>query len=78
MNNLKQRKYIGLLGILLLIVGVIGLVSYGRVDKYKGLVKVKNANINTKVLSSVGNTALTYSRGYDEVDYTLNYTCTVF
>lgn len=36
MGKLKRRKYLGILGILLLVVGIIFLFSYGKIDKYRG------------------------------------------
>ena len=38
----KKKKYITGILIIVLLVGIVGLFSYGRVDKYKGLVKVSN------------------------------------
>jgi ornithine carbamoyltransferase len=36
MSKIKNKKYYALLGIVLLVVGIIGLFIFGRVDKYKG------------------------------------------
>ena len=74
MFKLKEKKYKALLLITILVLGIIGLFTYGKVDKYKGLVKVNDININQKVLSSVGNVSSTNSKGTDEVDYNLTYT----
>ena len=73
-SKLKRKKYYALLGIVLLIVGLIGLFTFGRVDKYKGQINVLKVKSSSKVLSSVGNTIAPNSHGTDEVDYTLNYT----
>ena len=72
MSKLKKRKYILGILIIVLLIGIIGLFSFGKVDKYKGLVKVKN--VESKLLSSVGNTVLTTSKGTELVDYNLKYT----
>ena len=77
MSKLKNKKYYALLGIVLLIVGIIGLFVFGRVDKYKGLIKVKNVVSNTTVLSaSISNTVdqPNTSRGSDEIRYEIKYT----
>ena len=74
MGELKRRKYLGILGILLLVVGIIFLFSYGKIDKYRGLVKVKNVEVNKKILSSVANTEAMTSNGTDEIDYEVKYT----
>ena len=72
MSKLKNRKYIAGIMIVVLLVGIIGLVSYGKVDKYKGIIKKKNTS--SKLLSSVGNTSFTTSKGTEEVEYELRYT----
>ena len=74
MGELKRRKYLGILGILLLVVGIIFLFSYGKIDKYRGLIKVKNVEVNKKILSSVANTEAMTSNGTDEIDYEIKYT----
>ncbi|MBR3116283.1 MAG: InlB B-repeat-containing protein [Bacilli bacterium] len=74
MEKLKQKKYIALLLITILVVGIISLVSFGRPDKNAGLVKVRDVNVNSKVLSSVAETEGVTSKSYDEVDYVLSYT----
>ena len=56
--------------IVFLLITIVGLFSYGKVDKYKGLVKVKNA----KLLGSVLNTNAMTSKGTEEVKYNLKYT----
>ena len=72
MSDLKKKKYITGILIVVLLVGIIGLFLNGRVDKYKGLVKVNNAS--SKLLSSVGNTNFTTSNGTEEIEYKLTYT----
>ena len=39
MSNLKKKKYIALLSIVVIVIGIIGLFAFGRVDKYKGQIK---------------------------------------
>ena len=76
MSKLKNKKYFALLGIVLLVVGIIGLFVYGKIDKYKGLIKVNNVVSNTTVLSaSISNTVdqPNTSKGSDEIKYELTY-----
>ena len=61
MSNLKKKKYLGLLVIVALVTTIICLVSFGKVDKYSGLVKVNNTSVKSKILSSVGNAVLNSS-----------------
>ena len=42
MSNLKKKKYIALLAIVVIVMGIIGLFTFGRIDKYKGKIKIKN------------------------------------
>ena len=70
MSELKKKRYIVGILIIVLLVGVVGLFSNGKIDKYKGLVKVNEV----KLLSSVGNTTSLTSKGTEEVKYTLTYT----
>ena len=74
MSKLKGKKYKIILLILLLILGIVGLVSLGQVDKYKGQIAVTDIKVGKKVLSSVGNTSFSTSKGYDEVEYEVKYT----
>ena len=70
MSKLKQKKYIAGLLLVLVLLGIIGLFSYGKIDKYKGLVKVNKV----KLLSSVVNTTNVVSKGTEEIKYNLTYT----
>ena len=70
MSELKKKRYIVGILIIVLLVGVVGLFSNGKIDKYKGLVKVNEI----KLLSSVGNAGALTSKGTEEVKYTLTYT----
>jgi len=70
MSKLKKNKYIVGIIIIVIVLGIIGLFSYGKVDKYKGLVKVKKV----KLLSSVVETGMVTSKGTEEVIYNLTYT----
>ena len=76
MEKLKKNKYVALLIITILVVGIIGLVSFGKTDKYEGLVRVKNSNIESKLLSSVGNATLSNDKalGNSTVEYLLSFT----
>lgn len=77
MSKLKNKKYFALLGILILVIGIIGLFTYGRVDKYKGLIKVKNVVSNSTVLSASISNAVdqpNVSKGSDEIKYEISYT----
>ena len=77
MSKLKNKKYLSLLGIVVLVIGLIGLFVYGKVDKYKGLIKVKNVVSDTTVLSaSISNTVdqPNVSKGSDEIKYEISYT----
>ena len=69
MLKLNKKKYVGFLLIVILVICIIGITILSKHDKFKGLVKVKNA----RVLTSVGNTSLTTSKGYDFVNYSLSY-----
>ena len=70
MSELRKKKYITGIIIIVLLLCLVGLFSLGKVDKYKGLVKVSNA----KLLSSVANTTVMTSKGTEEKEYTVNYT----
>ena len=70
MSKLKGKKYIVGVFIVIIVLGLIGLFTFGKIDKYKGLVNVNNA----KLLSSVANTGPLSSKGTEEVKYNLTYT----
>ena len=70
MSNLKKKKYIAGLLIVVLLIGIVGLFSYGKIDKYKGLVKVSHAKLEASVL----NTNAMTSKGTEELEYVVNYT----
>ena len=70
MSKLKQKKYIASILIMVIVLGIIGLFLYGKVDKYKGQIKVGKA----KLLGSVVDTGLVTSKGTEEVKYNLTYT----
>ena len=77
MSKLKNKKYLSLLGIVVLVIGLIGLFVYGKVDKYKGLIKVKNVVSDTTVLSASISNAVdqpNVSKGSDEIKYEISYT----
>ena len=78
-TNLKIRKYIAGLMLVLLVISAIGLLKVGKFDKLAGKVKVKEAhlsNVSTKLKSNIydalGDNAVT-SNGYDKIDYELTY-----
>ena len=74
MLDLKNRKYKILLHIVIIISLMILMISFARLDKYKGKITFNNISSEKKVLSSVGDTLFASSRGYDEVEYKVNYT----
>ena len=74
MKDLKRKKYLLLTGIVLLVTFLIGIIFATQFDKYKGLVSVKNVNVNTRVLSSVSYAESNTARGYDEIKYDINFT----
>ena len=74
MKDLKRKKYLLLTGIVLLVTFLIGIIFATQYDKYKGLVSVKNVNVNTRVLSSVSYAESNTARGYDEIKYDINFT----
>ena len=76
MSTQKNKKYLTLIGIVLLVLGLIGLFAYGSIDKYKGLIKVKSVLSDTSILSaSISNstTNTNTSMGSDEIDYDITY-----
>ena len=74
MLDLKNRKYKILLHIVIIISFMILLLSIVKIDKYKGKFTFNNIKSEKKVLSSVGDTLFASSKGYDEVEYKVNYT----
>lgn len=77
MSNLKKKKYIALLSIVVIVIGIIGLFVFGRIDKYKGLIRVKNVVSDTTVLSASISNAVEQpntSKGSDEIKYEISYT----
>lgn len=82
MKNLREQKYIALMAIVVLFMTIVGLISFGQIDKYKGKVKVHSAKItavDTKFKASIndlsGDNAVE-SAGYDEIEYKINYKIT--
>ena len=82
MKNLREQKYIALMAIVVLFMAIVGLISFGQIDKYKGKVKVHSAKItavDTKFKASIndlsGDNAVE-SAGYDEIEYKINYKIT--
>ena len=74
MLDLKNRKYKILLHIVIIISFMILLLSIAKTDNYKGKFTFNNISSEKKVLSSVGDTLFASSKGYDEVEYKVNYT----
>ena len=77
MFKLKNKKYLALLGIVFLIVGIIGLFAYGRIDKYKGQIKIKDVVSKTTSLSASINSVINQPnvcKGSDEIKYEIGYT----
>ncbi len=77
MSNLKKKKYIALLSIVVIVIGIIGLFTFGRVDKYKGKIKIKNVVSKTTSLSASIDAVAdneTQSKGTDIIKYEIGYT----
>ena len=76
LNKIRNKKYkIGIL-IIVLIMGIIGLLRFGSVDKYSNKINVKNISTKTNVLSaSVSNTEdnKNISKAYDLIEYKIEY-----
>ena len=74
MKKSKKLKYIAV--ILLLSLTIIGLLSFSGHDKYKGLVRVTNPRITSKLLSSVGNALIENEevKGNSTILYDVNFT----
>lgn len=75
--NLKKKKYLALLAIVVIVIGIIGLFTFGRIDKYKGKIKIKNVVSKTSSLSaSISATATNEleSKGSDIIKYEIGYT----
>ena len=67
MKELSKKKYVTLITIMILELGIIGIVNIGNVDLDKGKVKLKSASIE-KLKSSV-----IESKGYEEITYPVLY-----
>ena len=76
MEKLKNKKYIALLLILALFLTIVSLNMIKKTDKYSGLVKVKDTNINSKLLSSVGDAVLEENtvKGNSTIEYEVSFT----
>lgn len=77
MSNLKKKKYIALLAIVVIVIGIIGLFTFGRIDKYKGKIKIKNVVSKTTSLSASISAVAdneTQSKGTDIIKYEIGYT----
>ena len=77
MSNLKKKKYIALLAIVVIVIGIIGLFAFGKIDKYKGKIKIKNVVSKTTSLSASISAVAdneTQSKGTDIIKYEIGYT----
>lgn len=77
MSNLKKKKYIALLAIVVIVIGIIGLFTFGRIDKYKGKIRIKNVVSKTTSLSASISAVAdneTQSKGTDIIKYEIGYT----
>lgn len=79
LKELKSKKYIALIMMIVIIGAIVGILKIGNMDFDKGKVKVSKAVINnvTSSLSANINEAivdnLITSKGYDEIDYVIKY-----
>ena len=79
LKELKSKKYIALIMMIVIIGAIVGILKIGNMDFDKGKVKVSKAVINnvTSSLSANVNEAivdnLITSKGYDEIDYVIKY-----
>ena len=67
MKELSKKKYVTLITIMILVLGIIEIVNIGNIDLDKGKVKLKSASIE-KLKSSV-----IESKGYEEITYPVLY-----
>ena len=72
LNKLKNRKYIGLIGILILVIGIIGILNVGHYDFSKNKLTLTNISAN-RLGASVVNTIneIAYN---ENVSYEIKYT----
>ena len=79
LKELRTRKYVALIMMIVIIGAIVGILKIGNMDFDKGKVKVSKAVINnvTSSLSANINEAavdnLITSKGYDEIDYVIKY-----
>ena len=79
LKELRTRKYVALMIMILIVGAIVGILKIGNMDFDKGKVKVSKAVINnvTSSLSANVNEAavdnLITSKGYDEIDYVIKY-----
>ena len=79
MKNKRKGRIIAISVIVLLVGAILGIIKLSNVDKYAGLVKVKNASlssISTKLAANISDLTEEneiYTKGYDEIDYTIKY-----
>lgn len=79
MNKMKRRRIIAASLILVLVAAIFSIIKISSIDKYKGLVKVKNANlasISTKLSANISELSEDNNievKGYDEIDYNISY-----
>ena len=79
MKKLKRGKVVALSLILVLAVAIGFILKISSIDKYAGLVTVKNAtlsSISTKLSANISDLTeenKIYTKGYDEIDYTIKY-----
>ena len=76
MLRLKKKRYIALLIIMVLFLSIVALSIGKKTDKYSGLVKVKESNIESKLLGSVGDAVLGENevKGNSTVEYEVSFT----
>ena len=76
MNGLKRKKIISLLSIVVLILTIVSITLIGTNDKYKGLVKVSNTGVKSKLAGSIGGATLeeNTAKGNSTIEYIVSFT----
>lgn len=82
MRELKQKRYAALIGIMVLVLAIVGIIHFGTIDKYAGKLTVSNVSLNNILtglnadINAISENDKTLSKGYDEVNYSINYNIT--
>ena len=79
MKNKRRGRIIAISLIVVLVAAIFGILKISSIDRYAGLVKVKNANlvsISTKLSANISELTEDneiYTKGYDEIEYSIKY-----